>query len=125
MRYHIIEKEPCCASQQNWPAKLDPSIRGPLCPRKRTPLQRAIEPFPLPARPMNREPVPGVGLERRFGWASCIRQPASAALPLDHVAASRRYERSSNKRAKSRRFRVPALANSILGLIVLVLLFVF
>jgi hypothetical protein len=20
MRYHIIEKEPCCASQQNWPA---------------------------------------------------------------------------------------------------------
>jgi len=50
---------------------------------------------------------------------------ASAALPLDHVAASRRYERSSNKRAKSRRFRVPALANSILGLIVLALLFVF
>ena len=33
MRYHIIEKEPCCASQQNWPAKLDLSIRGPLCPR--------------------------------------------------------------------------------------------
>src|SRR6516164_9751122 len=50
---------------------------------------------------------------------------ASAALPLDHVAASRRYERSSNKRAKSRRFRVPALANNILGLIVLALLFVF
>src|SRR6516164_505134 len=36
MRYHIIEKEPCCASQQNWPAKLDLSIRGPLCPRNRT-----------------------------------------------------------------------------------------
>jgi hypothetical protein len=50
---------------------------------------------------------------------------ASAALPLNHVAASQRYERSSNKRSKSRRFRVPALANNILGLIVLALLFVF
>jgi hypothetical protein len=50
---------------------------------------------------------------------------ASAALPLDHVVASRRYERGSNKRSKSRRFRVPALANSILGLLVLPLLFVF
>ena len=49
---------------------------------------------------------------------------ASAALPLDHVAASRSYERSSNKRSKSRRFRVPALANGILGLLVLALLFV-
>ena len=48
---------------------------------------------------------------------------ASAALPLDHVAAS--HERSSNKRSKRRRFRVPALANNILGLIVLALLFVF
>ena len=48
---------------------------------------------------------------------------ASAALPLDHVAAS--HERSSNKRSKRRRFRVPALANSILGLFVLALLFVF
>jgi hypothetical protein len=50
---------------------------------------------------------------------------ASAALPLDHVAPSRRYERSSNKRSKSRGFRVPALANSTLGLLVLALLFVF
>ncbi len=50
---------------------------------------------------------------------------ASAALPLDHVAASRGYERSSNKRSKSRRFRVPALANGIFGLLVLALLFVF
>jgi hypothetical protein len=50
---------------------------------------------------------------------------ASAALPLDHVAASRSYERGSNKRSKSRRFRVPALANGILGLLVLALLFVF
>jgi hypothetical protein len=67
-----------------------------------------------PARPMNRETFradPG--------------KAASAALPLDHVAASQRCERSSNKRSKSRRFRVPALANSILGLIVLALLFVF
>jgi hypothetical protein len=50
---------------------------------------------------------------------------ASAALPLDHVAASRSYERSSNKRSKSRRFRVPALANGIFGLLVVALLFVF
>jgi len=50
---------------------------------------------------------------------------ASAALPLDQVAASRSYERSSNKRSKSRRFRVPALANGIFGLLVLALLFVF
>jgi predicted nucleic acid-binding Zn ribbon protein len=67
-----------------------------------------------PARPMNRETFradPG--------------KAASAALPLDRVAASQRCERSSNKRSKSRRFRVPALANSILGLIVLALLFVF
>jgi hypothetical protein len=49
----------------------------------------------------------------------------SAALSLDHVAASRRHERSSNKRSKSRRSRVPALANGILGLLLLVLLFVF
>src|SRR5262249_24790514 len=49
----------------------------------------------------------------------------SAALSLDHVAASRRYERSSNKRSISRLSRVLALANSILGLLLLVLLFVF
>jgi hypothetical protein len=85
-------------------------------------LQRAIEPFPLPARPMNREPFRADPRQRRFGWAI---MSASAALPLDHVAASRSYERSSNKRSKSRRFRVPALANSILGLLVLPLLFVF
>src|SRR5262249_2103363 len=96
----------------------------PLCRRKRTPLQRAIEPFPLPARPMNREPVPGVGPERRFGWGIMYPSAASAALPLDHVADSQRYERSSDKRSKSRRFRMPALANSILGLFVLALLFV-
>jgi hypothetical protein len=50
---------------------------------------------------------------------------ASAALPRDHIAASRRYERGSNKRSTSRRFRVPALANSIVGFLVLPLLFVF
>ena len=50
---------------------------------------------------------------------------ASAAFPLDQVAASRSYEPSSNTRSKSRRFRVPALANGILGLLVLALLFVF
>jgi hypothetical protein len=50
---------------------------------------------------------------------------ASAALPLDHVAAVGGYEGSSNKRSKGRRFRVSALANSILGLLVLPLLFVF
>jgi hypothetical protein len=46
------------------------------------------------------------------------REAASAAAPLDHAAASK-------CRPKSRRFRVPALANSILGLLVLPLLFVF
>src|SRR5262249_4691912 len=50
---------------------------------------------------------------------------ASAALPVDHVAASRSSERGSNQRSKPRRFRVPALANVILGLPVLALLFVF
>ena len=50
---------------------------------------------------------------------------ASAALPRDDVAANQRYERSSNKRSNSRRFRVPALANGIVGLLVLPLLFVF
>ena len=50
---------------------------------------------------------------------------ASAALPVDHVAASRSSERGSNQRSKPRRFRVPALANAILGLPVLALLFVF
>jgi hypothetical protein len=50
---------------------------------------------------------------------------ASAALPRDDVASSRRSERSSKERSKSRRFRVPALANGILGLLVLPLLFVF
>jgi len=47
---------------------------------------------------------------------------ASAALPLDQVAA---YERGSNKRSKTRRFHVLALPNGILGLLVLALLFVF
>jgi hypothetical protein len=44
------------------------------------------------------------------------REAALAAPPLDHAAASK---------PKSRRFRVPALANCILGLLVLPLLFVF
>jgi len=49
MRYHIIEKEPCCASQQNWRAKLDLSIRGPFCPRKRTylPILELLPPLAL------------------------------------------------------------------------------
>src|SRR5262249_22043996 len=59
------------------------------------------------------------------GMRSSCSSAASAALPLDHVADSQRYERSSDKRSKSRRFRMPALANSILGLFVLALLFVF
>jgi hypothetical protein len=63
--------------------------------------------------------TPGKGA---FGWA--IMSP-SAALPRDDVAANQRYERSSNKRSNSRRFRVPALANGIVGLLVLPLLFVF
>ena len=46
---------------------------------------------------------------------------ASAALPLDQVAA----ERGSNKRSITRRFHVLALPNGILGLLVLALLFVF
>src|SRR5262245_44092559 len=70
---------------------------------------------------MNLGAFPGRPRQRRFGWAIMT----SAALSLDHVAASRRYERASNKRSKSRRSRVPALANSILGLLLLVLLFVF
>src|SRR5262249_15685948 len=121
MRYHIIEKEPCCASQQNWPAKLDPSIRGPLCPRKRTPLPRPSWHLTLSLGPRTNETEGCAGGRSgkaiRFG----NMHPAapSGALPLDHVAGSRRFERSSNKRSKSRRFRVPALANSILGLIVL------
>jgi hypothetical protein len=28
MRYHIIEKEPCCASQQNWPAHVRFGSKG-------------------------------------------------------------------------------------------------
>ena len=47
---------------------------------------------------------------------------ASAALPLDQVAA---YERGSNKRSRTRRFHVLALPNGILGLLVLALLFMF
>ena len=46
---------------------------------------------------------------------------ASAALPLDQVAA----ERGSNKRSITRRFHMLALPNGILGLLVLALLFVF
>jgi hypothetical protein len=67
--------------------------------------------------------------KRRLGWA--IMNPsrpvaaASAAPPLDHVAAGRSHENSSNNRSKRRRFRVPALANGILGLFVLASLFVF
>src|SRR5262249_48037491 len=70
---------------------------------------------------MNLGAFPGRHRQRRFGWALVV----SAALSLGHVEASRGDERDSNKRSKSRRSRVPALANSILGLLLLVLLFVF
>ena len=72
---------------------------------------------------MNRVPLRGGGRPgKAIRLGIMYPSAASAALPLDHVAASNEF--SSNKRSKRRRFRVPALANGILGLFVLALLFV-
>jgi len=89
MRYHIIEKEPCCASQQNWPAKLDLSIRGPLCPRKRASRFRTT-----PSANPSRTPPSRPRASRCSRTSNCSREtrrPAWRGAPAADTRRDRRY----------------------------------